>query len=114
MKFRNPRATKFIEGRLPRKEDNFTDDRFYCEDIENVFIRFDPYPDYIRVIFPSISDVELKIKYTVMDELAKTDPKILDLIKAAYNVEDVTTTPTYGYSHFSDDFNYYIKYKKGT
>ncbi|MBR6253506.1 MAG: hypothetical protein IKR04_06705 [Clostridia bacterium] len=111
MKFRNPRATMTIEGRLPTKEDNFSEDRFYCDDIQNIFVRFDPYKDYIRVIFPGVFETELKIKYPIMEELAKTDATILDIIKAAYNVEHVTTVPTYGYSFFGEGLNYYIKFK---
>ena len=113
MKFRNPRATKTIEGRLPKKEDNFSDDRFYCDNIQNVFVRFDPYPDYIRVTFPSSSDTELKILYPDMERLAaKNDVIILDLLQAADNIEEVIETPKPGYSYFSDDLCYFIKYKK--
>ena len=110
MKFRNPRATMVIEGRLPTKEDNFSEDRFYCDSIQNIFVRFDPYKDYIRVTFPSVFDNELRIRYSVMEKLAKTDATILDLFKAAYNVVDVTTTPTYGYYFFGEGLNFYMKF----
>ena len=113
MKFRNPAATKIIEGRLPKANENFSDDRYYCDEIEGVFVRFDPYADHIRVLFPCVNEIALKIKIEDMEELAKKDVTILDLLKAAYNVEDVVTEPNYDYIPFDEELNYYIKFKKG-
>ena len=105
MKFRNPRADKIIEGRLPTKEDNFSEDRYYVDDIENVFVRFDPYEDYIRILFPCVSEIVFKIKNDVLAELAKKDVTLIELISACYNVEEVTTEPLYGLCPVSSDNN---------
>jgi len=113
MKFRNPAGTKTIEGRLPRPDEGFSEDRYYCDEIEKVFVRFDPYKDYIRVIFPCINEIELKIRIKDLEELAKKDVTILDLLKAAYNVEDVITKPAFDYIQFDEEFPYFIKFKKG-
>ena len=103
MKFRNPSGDKFIEGRLPREDDNFSDDRYYVDDIENVFVRFDPHADYIRILFPAISEIEFKIKHNVMEELAEGEPTLIDLISACYNVEAVSDKPSYGFVALSSD-----------
>ncbi len=95
MKFRNPRGDKQIIGRLPQKEENFSEDRYYT-DIENVFVRFDPYKNYIRILLPSVSEIEFKIKIDKMEELAEKDPSLLDIIFACYNVKGIFKDPTQG------------------
>ncbi|MBR3280374.1 MAG: hypothetical protein IKI57_00820 [Clostridia bacterium] len=88
---------------MPREEDNFSEDRYYVDEIDRVFVRFDPYPDYLRIIFPAISEIEFKIKYDVMEELAKREPTLVELISACYNVEAVADKPTYGFIPLSSD-----------
>ncbi len=95
MKFSNPRGDQTICSRLPKKEDNFSEDRYYT-DIENVFVRFDPYKDYIQILFPSISEIEFRIKYDKMEELAKKNPSLLDLVFACYNVKAISKEPSLG------------------
>jgi hypothetical protein len=109
MWFRNPEQTMIIEGRLPRKDEHFSEDRFYT-DIQNVFVRFDPYEDYIRVTFPGISSIELKLTYNAMNELAKRDASILDLIISAYNVDSISKTPKIGYHLFSELYVLFIRF----
>ena len=104
MKFRNPRGDKVIEGRLPTKEENFSDDRYYVDDIENVFVRFDPYNDYVRVLFPCLCEIVFKITPKALDELSKKeDVTLIDLISACYNVEEVSTKPSFGFLPLSYD-----------
>ena len=102
MKFRNPRGDQIIEGRVPKKEDNFSEDRYYT-DIENVFVRFDPYKDYIRIIFPSFSEIEFKIREAELEKLAKKDSSILDIIFACYNVREISKEPFIGTIPFEID-----------
>ena len=105
MKFRNPRADRVIEGRLPKPEDNFYDDRYYTDNIDNVFVRYDPHPDFLKIIFPCSSEIVFKIEYSVMEELAKKDVSLKELISACYNVADVSDKPKYGYVAFSSDID---------
>jgi len=110
MKFHNPRG-KFMEGRLPTKEDNFSEDRYYS-DIDNVFVRFDPYKDHIKVIFPSINEIGLIYDISVMEELAKKDLSLYEFVSYANNIESVSRDYQQGYIPFSDDFDWFIKLKK--
>lgn len=111
MKFNNP-AGQVIEGRLPTQEDNFYEDRYYST-VENVFIRFDPQKEYVKVIMPFISEFVLKITYEAMNELAKKNATLIDIISADNNVVDISKEPKYGYYIFSEDPDYFVLLKKG-
>lgn len=111
MEFYNPSQTATIEGRIPTKEDNFSEDRYYSN-IENVFVRFDPLEKFIQVTFPCESEVVLKYSYDSLNELAKSNVTILDFIRNADNVEEVLESPTYRCVRFSTEKDIFIKYKE--
>jgi len=110
MVFNNP-AGATIEGRIPRKEDNFSEDRYYST-IERVFVRFDPYKDYIQVTFPCESGILLKYSYEKLNEIAKNEVTLIDLIKNANDVEEVSTTPIYGSLKFSEEKEVYVVFNE--